>query len=482
MTHLSRSELQQDLCYINGQWIGSEQTIPVQNPATGELITSVPLLKDVETRLAIEAAHAAGEKWAATSPNRRAGLLRRWFDLIIEHTEELAQLLTEEMGKPIAEARSEIAYGAAYVEWFAEEAKRINGDLIPDGQASRIFTVVKQPVGVVAAITPWNFPSAMLARKLAPALAAGCTVVAKPAEQTPLSALALAKLAEIAGLPAGVINIVTGDPVAIGRELCSNALVRKITFTGSTNVGKLLIRQSADTVKRLSMELGGNAPFIVFDDADLELAVTGAMNSKFRNAGQTCVCANRLYVHASVYNQFVEKLTDRVRKLRVGNGAEDVDIGPLIDSRAVAKAASHVRDAVAKGATVLVGGGAHSLGENFFEPTVIRDVTAQMLVTQEETFGPVAPVVRFEDEADVIRQANATEFGLAGYFYSSNHARVWRVARALECGMVGINTGLISSEVMPFGGIKQSGFGREGSHYGIDDYLIIKSLCHGDLN
>lgn len=481
MMHLTREELQQTRCYIDGAWIDAEQQLPVHNPATGQLIARVPRCDGTHARQAVDAAHAAGPAWAATPAEQRARLLRRWFELIVAHTEPLAQILTEEMGKPLAEARAEIGYGAAYVEWFAEEARRIDGDVL-DGGLGRTFVVIKQPVGVVAAITPWNFPSAMLARKLAPALAAGCSVVAKPAEQTPLSALALARLAEVAGIPAGVINVVTGDPVAIGAELCSNPRVRKLTFTGSTNVGKLLIRQSADTVKRLSMELGGNAPFIVFGDADLDLAVTGAMQSKFRNAGQTCVCANRLYVHASVYDRFLEKLVARVRALKVGNGFEDVDIGPLIDARAVEKSAAHVADAVALGAQLLVGGKAHALGGNFFAPTVLAGVTSAMLITREETFGPVAPVIRFDDEADVIAQANASESGLAGYFYSADHARVWRVAQALECGMVGINTGLISSEVAPFGGVKQSGFGREGSHYGIDDYLSIKSLCHGALN
>ncbi|QKV52424.1 NAD-dependent succinate-semialdehyde dehydrogenase [Comamonas antarctica] len=482
MTHLTRQELQQTHCFINGAWMGAGQQLPVHNPATGQLIARVPRCDGTQARTAIEAAHAAGTGWAATPAGQRARLLRRWFELIVAHTEELAQILTEEMGKPLAEARAEIGYGAAYVEWFAEEARRIHGDVIESGRPGSTFVVVKRPVGVVAAITPWNFPCAMLARKLAPALAAGCTVVAKPAEQTPLSALALARLAELAGVPAGVINVVTGDPVAIGAQLCANPLVRKISFTGSTHVGKLLIRQSADTVKRLSMELGGNAPFIVFDDADLDLAVTGAMHSKFRNAGQTCVCANRIYVQAGVYDRFLEKFVARVRALTVGNGLEAVDIGPLIDARAVAKAALHVRDAVDQGARVLVGGGAHALGGNFFAPTVLADVRADMLITREETFGPVAPVIRFESESEVLAQSNDSDFGLAGYFYSADPARVARVAQALECGMVGINTGLISSEVAPFGGIKQSGYGREGSHYGIDDYLSIKSLCHGDLN
>jgi succinate-semialdehyde dehydrogenase/glutarate-semialdehyde dehydrogenase len=482
-TLLTHEELLATRCYIDGQWIAGAQHFDVINPATGALVSSVPLLGAAETRLAIEAAHQAGISWKALPAKERSRLLRRWFDLVVAHTEALAQILTAEMGKPLAEARGEIAYGASYIEWFAEEAKRVYGDVIPSPQTDKRFVVLKQPVGVVAAITPWNFPNAMLARKLAPALAAGCTVVAKPAEQTPLSALALARLAELAGIPHGVINIVTGNPQAIGGEMTRNPLVRKLTFTGSTGVGKLLIKQCADTVKRVSMELGGNAPFIVFDDADIDAAVRGAMDSKFRNAGQTCVCANRIYVQDGVYDAFADKLAAAVARLHVGNGTDPaVTQGPLIDARAVAKVQAHIADALAHGATLAAGGAPHALGGFFFEPTVLRGVTPNMLIAQEETFGPVAPLLRFRDEADVIAQANASEAGLAAYFFTANIARVWRIAEALETGMVGINTGLISSEAAPFGGIKQSGYGREGSHYGMDDYLDVKYFCLGDLD
>lgn len=482
-TLLTHEELLATRCYIDGQWIAGLQQFDVINPATGALVSSVPLLGAAETRLAIAAAHKAGGPWKALPAKERSRLLRRWFDLVLAHTEVLAQILTAEMGKPLAEARGEIAYGASYIEWFAEEAKRVYGEVIPAPQTDKRFVVLKQPVGVVAAITPWNFPNAMLARKLAPALAAGCTVVAKPAEQTPLSALALAKLAELAGIPRGVINIVTGNPQTIGGEMTSNPLVRKLTFTGSTGVGKLLIKQCADTVKRVSMELGGNAPFIVFDDADIDAAVRGAMDSKFRNAGQTCVCANRIYVQDGVYEAFAEKLAAAVARLQVGNGMDPaVTQGPLIDAKAVAKVQAHITDALAQGATLAAGGAPHALGGFFFEPTVLRDVTPAMLIAREETFGPVAPLLRFRDEADVIAQANASEAGLAAYFFTADTARVWRVAEALETGMVGINTGLISSEAVPFGGIKQSGYGREGSHYGMDDYLDVKYFCLGDLH
>ncbi|MDW5440962.1 NAD-dependent succinate-semialdehyde dehydrogenase [Polaromonas sp. SM01] len=482
-TLLTHEELLATRCYIDGQWIAGAQHFDVINPATGALVSSVPLLGAAETRLAIEAAHQAGGPWKALPAKERSRLLRRWFDLVVSHTEVLAQILTTEMGKPLAEARGEIAYGASYIEWFAEEAKRVYGDVIPSPQTDKRFVVLKQPVGVVAAITPWNFPNAMLARKLAPALAAGCTVVAKPAEQTPLSALALAKLAELAGIPRGVINIVTGDPKTIGGEMTRNPLVRKLTFTGSTGVGKLLIKQCADTVKRVSMELGGNAPFIVFDDADIDAAVRGAMDSKFRNAGQTCVCANRIYVQDGVYDAFADKLAAAVARLQVGNGMDPaVTQGPLIDARAVAKVQAHIADALAQGATLTAGGVPHALGGLFFEPTVLRDVTPGMLIARDETFGPVAPLLRFQDEADVIAQANASEAGLAAYFFTANIARVWRVAEALETGMVGINTGLMSFEAVPFGGIKQSGYGREGSHYGMDDYLDVKYFCLGDLH
>ncbi|MCY1164660.1 Glutarate-semialdehyde dehydrogenase DavD [compost metagenome] len=482
-TLLTHDELLATRCYIDGQWIAGIQHFDVINPATGAVVSSVPLLGATETRLAIAAAHKAGVSWKALPAKERSRLLRRWFDLVVAHTEVLAKILTAEMGKPLAEARGEIAYGASYIEWFAEEAKRVYGDVIPAPQTDKRFVVLKQPVGVVAAITPWNFPNAMLARKLAPALAAGCTVVAKPAEQTPLSALALARLAELAGIPRGVINIVTGDPKTIGGEMTSNPLVRKLTFTGSTGIGKLLIKQCADTVKRVSMELGGNAPFIVFDDANIDAAVRGAMDSKFRNAGQTCVCANRIYVQDGVYEAFAEKLAAAVARLQVGNGMDPaVTQGPLIDAKAVAKVQSHISDALAQGATLAAGGAPHALGGFFFEPTVLRDVTPAMLIAREETFGPVAPLLRFRDEADVIAQANASEAGLAAYFFTADTARVWRVAEALETGMVGINTGLISSEAVPFGGIKQSGYGREGSHYGMDDYLDVKYFCLGDLD
>jgi succinate-semialdehyde dehydrogenase/glutarate-semialdehyde dehydrogenase len=476
-------DLLQSRCYIDGKWLDGAQRLDVTNPATGVLIGSVPMFGAAETRAAIDAAHIAGPGWRNRTAKERAGLLRRWFDLVSANADVLAKILTEEMGKPLAEARGEIAYGASYIEWFAEEARRVYGEVIPTPQSDKRFVMLKQPVGVVAAITPWNFPNAMLARKIAPALAAGCTVVAKPAEQTPLSALALVKLAELAGIPPGVINIVTGDAPAIGLELTSNPLVRKLTFTGSTEIGKLLIRQCADTVKRMSMELGGNAPFIVFDDADLDAAVEGALASKFRNAGQTCVCANRFYVQAGIYEAFTQKLTAAVRMLKVGNGMDaGVTQGPLIDVKALAKVEAHIADALEHGASIMTGGKRHALGGSFFEPTVLRDVTPRMRVAKEETFGPLAPLFRFTDEADVIAQANASDFGLAAYCYTRNIARVWRVAEAIEAGMVGINTGLISSEAAPFGGMKQSGFGREGSRYGIDDYLEIKYFCLGDVD
>ncbi|WP_199053740.1 NAD-dependent succinate-semialdehyde dehydrogenase [Aquitalea sp. ASV15] len=469
-------------CYINGLWVDAAERLPVCNPATGEQIASVPCMGAAETRQAITAAANAGPGWRALSGKQRAQYLRRWFDLVLQHEDALARILTAEMGKPLAEARGEIAYGASYIEWFAEEAKRMHGEVIPAPGPDRRLLTLKQPVGVVAAITPWNFPNAMLARKIAPALAAGCTVVAKPAELTPLSALALARLAELAGMPAGVINVLTGDPLAIGAELTGNPLVRKLTFTGSTEVGRLLLRQCADTVKKVSMELGGNAPFIVFDDADLDAAVEGAMLSKYRNAGQTCVCANRLYVQDGIYEAFVSRLRERVATLQVGNGmAAGVTMGPLIDHKALAKVEAHIADALAQGARVVLGGQRHPLGGSFFEPTILRDVTSAMRVAREETFGPLAPVFRFRDEQDVVAQANASEFGLAAYFFSRDHARIWRVAEALEVGMVGINTGLIASEAAPFGGIKQSGSGREGSRHGIDDYLEIKYLCMGGI-
>ena len=481
MTLLPDNALRESRCLIDGEWITERSSFPVTNPATGEVIATVPRLGAEHTRMAIEAAHRAGPGWAAMPAAQRANVLKRWHALILAHAEPLAQILTEEMGKPLSEARAEILYGAGYVEWFAEECRRPVGEVLASPDATRQLSTVRLPVGVVAAITPWNFPHAMLARKLAPALAAGCTVVAKPAELTPLSALALARLAQEAGVPPGVLNIVVGDPVTIGSELTANPLVRKLTFTGSTAVGKLLIRQCAETVKRVSMELGGNAPFIVFDDADLDAAVAGAMASKFRNAGQTCVCANRLFVQAGIYETFTQRLAAAVRDLRVGDGSQPgTTVGPLIDERAVAKAQHHVDDALARGATV-VEGNAHLPG-NFFAPTVLRDVTMDMLVARQETFGPVAPLIRFTDEVDVIAQANATEAGLAGYFFTRDIARAHRVARRLEVGMVGINTGIISTEVAPFGGIKQSGYGREGGSGGMADYQDVKYCCLGNLS
>jgi len=481
MPSLTDQELREQRCLIDGQWISGATTFDVVNPATGQHIASVPSLDAGHTSAAIEAAHRAGASWRALTAHARSNMLKRWHALILAHADQLAQLLTEEMGKPLAEARAEVMYGASYVEWFAEACRRSYGEVIPSHDPHKQLSAVRQPVGVVAAITPWNFPNAMLARKLAPALAAGCTVVAKPAEQTPLSALALAKLACAAGVPAGVLNVVTGDPIAIGAELTANPLVRKLTFTGSTAVGKLLLRQCADTVKRVSMELGGNAPFIVFDDADLDAAVEGAIVSKFRNAGQTCVCANRIFVQEGIYHAFSDRLVQAVRSLRVGNGAHDgVTIGPLIDERARRKVQHHVQDALSRGAVLLHG--ASEADGNFFPPTVLGGVTPSMLVASAETFGPVAPLLRFRDESDVLTQANASEAGLAAYFFTRDIARVHRVAAALEVGMVGINTGSISTEVAPFGGIKESGYGREGGPSGLEDYLDVKYLCLGGLN
>lgn len=471
--------------YINGEWLDANdgKTFAVTNPATDALIAEVPDMGKAETQTAIEAAHQAFPLWKNKTAEERAILLRKLFDLLIANVDDLGELLTTEQGKPLTEAKGEIRYGASYIEWFAEEARRIYGDVIPGHNADKRILVIKQPVGVVGIITPWNFPNAMLARKLAAALAAGCTVVIKPAEATPLSALALAFLAEQAGIPKGVINIVTtSTPSVVGTELTTNPLVRKISFTGSTAVGKLLMKQCADTVKKMSMELGGNAPFIVFDDADLDEAVQGAMISKFRNAGQTCVCANRLYVQSGVYDAFVEKLSAAVAQLKVGNGMEtDMNIGPLIDAKALAKINSLVADALSKGATIAKGGQNHALGKTFYEPTILANATTDMRLTNEEIFGPVAPIYRFDTEGAVIELANATEFGLAAYFFGQNINRIWRVAEALEYGMVGINTGLISTPVAPFGGIKESGFGREGSKYGLDDYLEMKYLCFGNV-
>jgi len=485
---LNDPELLKNLAYVNGEWVGaaSGATFAVTNPATGELLAEVPDMDATDTLKAIDAAEAAWADWRETPCKQKAALLRRWYDLVIAAQEDLARLLTAEQGKPLAEARGEIAYGASYIEWFAEEAKRVYGDTIPAASGDKRLVVIKQPVGVVGAITPWNFPNAMIARKIAPALAAGCPVVGKPAEDTPLSSLALAVLAERAGIPAGLINIVTSsraNAAAVGSALTGSDKVRKISFTGSTAVGKILMKQAADSVKKVSMELGGNAPFLVFDDADLDAAVEGVIASKYRNTGQTCVCANRIIVQSGVYEAFVTKLAERVKQFRVGNGLEVSDAvqGPLINSAALAKVERHVKDALEKGARLILGGKAHALGGTFYEPTILADVTTDMCVTYEETFGPVAPVYRFETEAEAVALANDTEFGLAAYFYSRDIGRVWRVAESLEVGIVGINEGIISSEMAPFGGIKQSGQGREGSLYGLDDYLEIKYLCMGGI-
>jgi succinate-semialdehyde dehydrogenase/glutarate-semialdehyde dehydrogenase len=466
--------------FLGGKWIAADSgaTLAVRDPATGAVLAEVPNCGATETRRAIAAANAALPAWRSLTAKQRSQLLQRWFALINENADDLAQLITAEGGKPLAEAKGEVAYGASFVEWFAEEGKRAYGETIPATLADKRLVVVKQPIGVCAAITPWNFPLAMITRKVAPALAAGCTVVVKPAEQTPLTALALAALAEQAGFPAGVFNVLTGDPVAIGGELTASPVVRKLSFTGSTEVGRLLMAQSAPTIKKLSLELGGNAPFIVFDDADVDAAVNGALIAKYRNTGQTCVCANRILVQAGVYEEFAQKLAARAAALKVGAGSEDgVMQGPLIDAGALAKVEAHVADALAKGARVLCGGAQHERGGNFYQPTVLADVTPAMLVAREETFGPVAPLFRFSTEAEAVAMANDTEFGLAAYFYSRDVACCWRVGEALEYGMVGVNTGLISNEVAPFGGIKQSGLGREGSKYGIEDYLEVKYLC-----
>ncbi|MFZ0007850.1 MAG: NADP-dependent succinate-semialdehyde dehydrogenase [Steroidobacteraceae bacterium] len=468
--------------YIAGKWqdAASGATRAVVNPATRETIGTVPDMGAAEARRAVEAAAQAFPAWAARTAKERAAVMRRWYELMMANQEDLATLMTAEQGKPLAESKGEIAYAAAFIEWFAEEGKRLYGDVIPGHQADKRIIVLRQPVGVVAAITPWNFPAAMITRKVAPALAAGCTVVVKPASQTPYSALALAALAARAGVPAGVLNVITGGAAAIGAELTANPTVRKLSFTGSTSVGKQLMAQCAGTLKKLSLELGGNAPFIVFDDADLDAAVLGALASKFRNTGQTCVCANRLLVQAGVYEDFTRKLVHAVAQLKVGDGLEGpTDQGPLIDTHALAKVEQHLADAAAKGARIVQGGHRHSLGGTFFEPTVLTHATPAMLLAREETFGPVAPLFRFETEADAIRMANDTEFGLACYFYTRDLARSWRVAEALEYGIVGLNTGLISTEVAPFGGIKESGTGREGSRYGILDYTEIKYLCVG---
>ncbi|MGE5650221.1 NADP-dependent succinate-semialdehyde dehydrogenase [Noviherbaspirillum sp. UKPF54] len=484
MLQLKDPSLLRMQAYLNGQWCDADngETFAVTNPATGEVIGHVPNMGTAETRRAIAAANEAWRGWRAKTAKERSAILRKWNDLMLANADDLAQIMTVEQGKPLAEAKGEVAYAASFIEWFAEEAKRVSGDTLASPWSDRRLVVVKEPIGVCAAITPWNFPSAMITRKVGPALAAGCPMIVKPAESTPYSALAMAVLAERAGVPAGVFSVITGDARAIGGEMTSNPTVRKLSFTGSTEVGRLLMQQSAATIKKLSLELGGNAPFIVFDDADLDAAVEGAIASKYRNAGQTCVCANRIYVQDGVYDAFAEKLVAAVKKLKVGNGLEPgVTQGPLIDGDAVQKVELHVADAVAKGGRVLTGGKRHALGHTFFEPTVIVGVTSDMRVAKEETFGPLAPLFRFKDDAEAIAMANDTEFGLASYFYSRDIGRIWRVAEGLESGMVGINTGLISNEVAPFGGVKQSGLGREGSKYGMDDYLVIKYLCMGGI-
>jgi succinate-semialdehyde dehydrogenase/glutarate-semialdehyde dehydrogenase len=479
---LKDKALLKDECYIDGRWVSGDATIDVTSPVNGEVICTVPKLGRKETALAIEAAEKAQKAWAARPARERARILRKWQDLMLENQEDLAQIMTAEQGKPLAESRGEIAYGASFVEFFAEEARRVMGETIPSPWPTSRIVVIKQPIGVVAAITPWNFPNAMITRKAGPALAVGCAFVCKPATETPLSALALAELAGRAGIPAGVFNVLTGPAREIGAEMTSNPIVRCLTFTGSTEIGKLLMAQCASTVKKVGLELGGNAPFIVFDDADLDAAVAGAMASKFRNAGQTCVCANRILVQDGIYDAFAAKLTEAVKKLKVGNGTEEgVTTGPLINPAAVKKVMEHIDDALAKGGKVVTGGKPHALGGNFFEPTLIRDVTPSMAVAREETFGPVAPLFRFKTEHEAIDMANATEFGLACYFYTRDIGRVWRVAEGLEYGIVGINEGIISAAEAPFGGMKESGIGREGSHHGVEEYLEIKYMLMGGL-
>ncbi|MDE0224365.1 MAG: NAD-dependent succinate-semialdehyde dehydrogenase [Gammaproteobacteria bacterium] len=482
---LSDPALFRQQCYVDGEWVDADSgaTFDVTDPATGQPIGVVPSFGAAETRRAVEAANAAYPAWRALTGKERASILRRWYDLMLEHQEDLAVIMTAEQGKPMAESRGEIVFGASFIEWFAEEAKRAYGDVIPTHLADRRIVVTKEPVGVVASITPWNFPNAMITRKAGPALAAGCTVVARPASSTPLSALALGELATRAGIPAGVFNVVTGPSSAVGGELTSNPIVRKLSFTGSTAVGKILLEQCAGTVKKVSMELGGNSPFIVFDDADVDAAVEGAMASKYRNTGQTCVCANRFLVQEGVHDEFAQKLAAAAGNLRVGPGLTgETDQGPLIDMAAVEKVEDHIQDAVNGGGTVVSGGQRHELGGTFFEPTVITGVTPAMKVAREETFGPVAPVFRFKTEEDAIELANATEFGLAAYFYSRDIGRIWRVGEALEYGIVGINVGIISTEVAPFGGFKESGIGREGSKYGLDEFLEVKYMCVGGID
>ncbi len=484
MLKLNDPSLLRQQCFIDGQWRDALDgtTIAVTNPANGETLGSVPHMGAQETKQAIDAANAAWPAWRRKTARERSAILRKWNELMLANADDLALIMTAEQGKPLAEARGEVLYAASFIEWFAEEAKRIEGDTLASPWADRRLLVTREPIGVCAAITPWNFPSAMITRKCGPALAAGCPMVVKPAELTPFSALALAVLAERAGMPAGVFSVLTGDSKAIGGEMCSNPVVRKLTFTGSTQVGRILMQQCAPTIKKLSLELGGNAPFIVFDDADLDAAVEGAIASKYRNAGQTCVCANRLYVQDGVYDQFAAKLVAAVARLKVGDGQDaGVTQGPLIEQKAVVKVEEHIADALAKGGRLLAGGKRHALGHGFFEPTIVADATATMLVAREETFGPLAPLFRFKTEEEVLALANDTEFGLAAYFYSRDIGRVWRVAEGLETGMVGVNSGLISNEIAPFGGVKQSGLGREGSKYGMDDYLVMKYICMGGV-
>lgn len=481
---LSDNDLFKQQCYIDGTWCDadSEKTLEVSNPATGDVLGTIPNMGTSETRSAIEAAETAFPLWRTKTAKERSAIVRRWSELMIKHADDLAMIMTLEQGKSLAESKGEILYAASFLEWFAEEAKRLYGDVIPQHQNDKRIIVIKEPIGVVAGITPWNFPSAMITRKAGPAIAAGCTFIVKPAKQTPYSALALAELAVRAGMPKGVFNVVTGAPQDIGDEMTSNPSVRKITFTGSTAVGKLLMKKAADTVKKVSMELGGNAPFIVFDDADIDAAVEGAMMSKYRNSGQTCVCANRLYVQASVYEEFITKLKAKVDMLKVGNGTEEgVMQGPLIDMNAVEKVETHIADALAKGGRLVSGGKRHALGGSFFEPTIISDATQDMIIAKEETFGPLAPVIKFETEEEVISWANDTEFGLAAYFYARDLGRVWRVGEALESGMVAVNSGILSTEIAPFGGVKESGIGREGSYQGIEEYVEIKYMLLGGI-
>lgn len=482
---LSDPTLLKTKAYISGKWVDAEDgaKLSINNPATGEVIAEVASVGAVETRRAIESAHAALPEWAARPAKARALVLRRWFDLLMENQEDLAQLMTAEQGKPLAESRGEIAYGASFLEWFAEEGKRVYGDVIPSARNDQRILTLRQPIGVVAAITPWNFPNAMITRKAGPALAAGCTVVLKPASSTPLSALALAELGERAGLPPGTFNVIAGGSGPIGGELTTHPTVRKLTFTGSTEVGKRLMAACSGTVKKTSMELGGNAPFIVFDDADIDAAVSGAMASKYRNAGQTCVCANRIFVQSGAYDEFLERFSAAVTDLAVGNGAsEGVQIGPLIDQQAAEDVDELVQDALAAGAKALIGGGPSALGGSFYEPTILVEATREMRVFREEIFGPVAPIFRFDTEKEAIDMANDTEFGLASYFYARDVGRIWRVSEALEYGIVGVNEGIISTEVAPFGGVKESGIGREGSKYGIDDFVELKYLCLGGID